>query len=134
MRRHTKEPGELYAASGQCYVCEGTKDLVNTEQIIPEEGLLLLCRTCVVSAARALKFRLWTPELEAELERAKLRARDAEAYQKIAEDAVIGIHDAAESVFKRQADEAEETRRRNDGRNSRGQFVKPDVFETSNVG
>lgn len=122
MRRY--ERGPLPPANEGCYVCDSGLHLVDTEVIIQNEGALVLCLGCLVSGVRKLGYRLWSPDKEAELEDAKVRARNAEAMQKVAEDAVIGLVTASSDIIQRSDEEAEAAARRNDGRNSRGQFVK----------
>ena len=122
MRRY--ERGPLPPANEGCYVCDSGLHLIDTEVIIQNEGQLLICVGCIISGARKMGYRLWSPEKEAELEDAKVRARNAEALQEVAEDAVIGLVTASSDIIQRTEEEAELVAKRNDGRNSRGQFVK----------
>lgn len=131
---HQWTGGTSELADRGCYVCGGSDNLLSTDVIIEEEGILALCAGCTVTLAKFGGYRLWSPELEAELENWKVRARDAERYQKLAEDALIDVSSVALSVESRRAQAKAELEAKLSDRNSAGQFVKKVVLEgTSNA-
>lgn len=132
MHRWTGGTTEL--ADRGCYVCGGSDNLISTDVIIEQEGILALCTGCIVTAAKFGGYRLWSPEMEAELEDYRVRVRDAEVYRRIAEDAVINIAEAATRVEAQRATEAEAAAAKLAGRDSKGHYVKQSVPEgTSNA-
>jgi len=121
MERWTGGTDEL--AEHGCYICGNRDNLLSTEVIIDTEGILALCSGCVVTLAKFGGYRLWSPEMEAEFEHYKVRARDAEHYQRVAEDAVIKLVEAGTEINARREDEKALLAERLGERDSAGRFV-----------
>lgn len=98
---HTTE--SVHAQQG-CYLCHSPNRLVDTEVIIPFEGILAVCVACTSDMARTAGFDLSTTTAEVQELRALLE--EAERDRDSAVHAISEVKQSAQAAEKRHRERA----------------------------